>query len=57
MEDTCPLALPRASAGRPAGWQKDDRWRPFPCVEGRLPLPDSVQLAKQGELPTQTAEV
>lgn len=49
----CPGAL----AVCPTGWQRNDRWRPFPCVPGRLPLPDSVQLAKQGELPRQTAKV
>lgn len=52
-----PSGPAKASARRPAGWQRDDRWGPFPCVQGRLPLPDSVQLAKQGELPRQTAEV
>lgn len=50
------LAAPRAAAGRPAGGRGDDGWRPFPWAQGRLPPPDSVQLAKQGELPRQTAE-
>lgn len=54
---TLALGSCQASTRRPAGWQRDDRWGPFPCVQGRLPLPDSVQLAKQGELPRKAAEV
>lgn len=51
-------AWPRRPPGRPAGWR--GVMDGAPLLEGRVgqaPWPESVQLAKQGELPRQTAEV
>lgn len=56
MVAACPLALRRPP--RASHWlARNDGWGPSPRAQGRPPRPHLVQLAKQGELPRQTAEV